>query len=383
MGWETRSGRDGAEHGPYYYRKERTADGVRSVYVGSGETAALFARSDEILAERAALQRFRLRSLLGPIDDALGALRDAERRLRLYRDAYLVACGYRDHKGEWRRRRRSSLTPFSLPPADMAKKSAPQRANTRATLPTKPDGMRVGTALEMDGREVFRPPVGSDEADVRAVEAALRLAEAGDDERAAVDLRKALSAFPPEAFGPSMQGTTTTCVARSYTSQPVPQAFLMLECERNAEALIEPGDSALVAGACRLAALAELALHVAQARASASLGKGESLRLIESLDARVTSAQTRYLRAVATVAKLREMERQERRRVDKHTKTHGSNIPQMAAAEISRRRKARAEAQTVGELLETNPAARPPVPLPAHAGDSTPSPAELDLVASA
>lgn len=369
MGWETRSGRR------YYYRKERTPDGVRSVYVGSGETAALFARSDEILAERAALQRFRLRSLLGPIDDALEALRDAERRLRLYRDAYLVACGYRSHRGTWRRRRcRTVLPPFTLPPDPMA---------TKQNTP-KPTEIQPGGYLQLSGQRAFTMPDDASDEACRRISRALDEAGAeGAGVEAAGRLRSELARLPASAFEPVASALTTVAVATSYARESVAVGMLAAEADRKAEALIEPGDSALVAGACRLAALAELALHVAQARASASLGKGESLRLIESLDARVMSAQTRYLRAVATVAKLREMERQERRRVDKHMKAHGSNIPQMAAAELSRRRKARAEAQTVGELLETNPAARPPVPLPAHAGDSTPSPAELDLVASA
>ncbi len=52
MAWEKRNGRS------YYYRIEREGKRVRSVYIGSGETARLIAQFDQIeRAERIAEQQ--------------------------------------------------------------------------------------------------------------------------------------------------------------------------------------------------------------------------------------------------------------------------------------------------------------------------------------
>ncbi|MDQ3258304.1 MAG: hypothetical protein M3R15_31215 [Acidobacteriota bacterium] len=51
MGWETRGGTS------YYYRKERDGASVRSVYVGSGETASLITQLEEMRSEEVAHQR--------------------------------------------------------------------------------------------------------------------------------------------------------------------------------------------------------------------------------------------------------------------------------------------------------------------------------------
>ena len=77
-------------------------------YVGCGEEAELLAHADEairrdreqrVAEERAAL--WRLRELAAPVLE-LSELAEILAR------AHLVVGGYRNHKGEWRRRRRDA-----------------------------------------------------------------------------------------------------------------------------------------------------------------------------------------------------------------------------------------------------------------------------------
>jgi hypothetical protein len=91
--------------GRYYHRCRRVSGRVVSEYVGSGEAAAAAARADaEDRARRreaaAALQEERdwLESLDADLT-ALCAWADLVAR------AALVAAGYHQHKGQWRKRR--------------------------------------------------------------------------------------------------------------------------------------------------------------------------------------------------------------------------------------------------------------------------------------
>lgn len=86
----------------YYYRYERTGDKVRKIYEGSGRTAQIFAKSDEVLrardetrAEREREDRKRLEATAAPVLE----LEDVSRVLAR---AHLVAGGYKRTKGEWR-----------------------------------------------------------------------------------------------------------------------------------------------------------------------------------------------------------------------------------------------------------------------------------------
>jgi len=99
MGWEDRNGRS------YYYRKERSGDRVRSVYVGGGETARLISlyeglRREEAEEEREAERQARGREM--EIDAELDALGKLIGELAT---ATLIAHGYHQHKRQWRRRR--------------------------------------------------------------------------------------------------------------------------------------------------------------------------------------------------------------------------------------------------------------------------------------
>ncbi len=99
MAWERRG------DGLYYYRSEREDGRVRKRYVGRGEVAQLVARADQTgravrerrrRDERAQLERAREISEAGAeLDAAAEVLARAE----------MVAAGYHNPKGEWRRRR--------------------------------------------------------------------------------------------------------------------------------------------------------------------------------------------------------------------------------------------------------------------------------------
>jgi hypothetical protein len=99
MGWETRGGNS------YYYRKERDGGSVRSVYVGSGETARLIAQLDAMHGDeregkrtlaRAESERWRAQEAEL---DALADMVDA------VTTGVLLAAGYHTHKRQWRLKR--------------------------------------------------------------------------------------------------------------------------------------------------------------------------------------------------------------------------------------------------------------------------------------
>lgn len=100
VAWETRE-----RGGSYYTRSGRENGRVVREYVGTGEVAELLAQADEAVRlererkraeERAELER--LRELAAPVLE-LSELAEILAR------AHIVAGGYRNHKGEWRRKR--------------------------------------------------------------------------------------------------------------------------------------------------------------------------------------------------------------------------------------------------------------------------------------
>ncbi len=93
------------KRGGYWYRSRREGRRVVTDYLGNSELAALLAEDDameaaerelERQAERARRERER------EIDAQVDAAGD---ELRLLVRAHLLANGYHQHKGQWRRRR--------------------------------------------------------------------------------------------------------------------------------------------------------------------------------------------------------------------------------------------------------------------------------------
>jgi len=100
MGWEQRRGRS------YYYRKVREGGRIRSEYVGGGTLAQLCAELDGCGRQERAAKRAADRATRQAEEGVDRQLADAESALTAMTHAALVAAGYRNHKGQWRKRRR-------------------------------------------------------------------------------------------------------------------------------------------------------------------------------------------------------------------------------------------------------------------------------------
>lgn len=102
MGWEQRG------NNRYYYKKEREGSRVKSVYVGSGETAHLIAKFESSSAEVERLLRVK-KSIeareLNKIEDALDR---AVELVQLFTEASLLTAGFHTHRRQWRRKRNVS-----------------------------------------------------------------------------------------------------------------------------------------------------------------------------------------------------------------------------------------------------------------------------------
>ena len=100
MAWEERRGRR------FYYQSERGEDGrVKKRYIGTGEIAEAIAHADEtrrrVREERRAQEREQLERM-----EALAApVLEIDAAADILARAHLVAAGYHQHKGEWRRGR--------------------------------------------------------------------------------------------------------------------------------------------------------------------------------------------------------------------------------------------------------------------------------------
>jgi hypothetical protein len=102
MAWESRE-----RGGPYYTRSRRVNGRLVREYIGGGELARIVSESDanrrtlrkaERQQERAELER--LEVLAAPVGELCEVTEILVR-------AHLLAGGYHEHKGEWRRERRA------------------------------------------------------------------------------------------------------------------------------------------------------------------------------------------------------------------------------------------------------------------------------------
>jgi hypothetical protein len=100
MGWETRD--RGAS---YYYEKKRIGSRVSSVYVGAGlagTLAEVYAQRDR--AEKAA-EREALRREMAKQDAIDSRIDEVCRMTETFVRAVLIAAGFHQHKGQWRRKK--------------------------------------------------------------------------------------------------------------------------------------------------------------------------------------------------------------------------------------------------------------------------------------
>ena len=130
MGLEERNGR------LYYYRKERDGNRVRSVYVGSGPLARWAADMMEEEQWLGGMKRRRLASVREEDHELSEAYRTLARYVRVNVAAALTLENYRRHKRVWRRRR----YPLAVSQKTMSSKKLPE-ANTPASITYRQDGM--------------------------------------------------------------------------------------------------------------------------------------------------------------------------------------------------------------------------------------------------
>lgn len=100
MAWETRRGKQ------YYYRSHRLESGrVRKEYCGTGLAAMAAAKADEDAREARQQERDTIRQIeaeMRPVKDLMNSL---EEGVRLLMAGTLLAAGYHNHRGHWRKRR--------------------------------------------------------------------------------------------------------------------------------------------------------------------------------------------------------------------------------------------------------------------------------------
>lgn len=101
MGWEQRNGRS------YYYHKSRMGGRVRSEYMGAGLLAQLCAEEDDDKRQERNAQRAADRATRQAEAGIDRQLANAESALAAMTHATLLAAGFHNHKGQWRKRRRA------------------------------------------------------------------------------------------------------------------------------------------------------------------------------------------------------------------------------------------------------------------------------------
>ena len=100
MAWESRE-----RGGPYYTRSRRVNGQVVREYIGGGELALIVAEQDAINRTIREARQKREREELERLKPADTAVEEFCRAVETLTRAALVAAGYRNHKGEWRRKR--------------------------------------------------------------------------------------------------------------------------------------------------------------------------------------------------------------------------------------------------------------------------------------
>jgi tRNA U55 pseudouridine synthase TruB len=89
----------------YYYRSVRDGEKIRRVYVGAGEFARIFAEEDLLRRTNRKAQREEERAELERLEALAAPLEELSEAAEVLAHAYLVAAGFHEHRGEWRRTR--------------------------------------------------------------------------------------------------------------------------------------------------------------------------------------------------------------------------------------------------------------------------------------
>ena len=101
MGWEK---------GKYYTRSRRVNGRVVREYVGCGKVAELVATLAELEREERKTEIAERQAMKADLAETTHALGELKTLCTLLTHAALLAAGYRQHKGEWRKQREASNT---------------------------------------------------------------------------------------------------------------------------------------------------------------------------------------------------------------------------------------------------------------------------------
>jgi len=99
VGLEKRNGR------VYYYKSRRDGQKVRKVYVGAGDFAHLAARLDEAERLRRKEECAYWEAERELLEQSAAFLQELEEAAEVLLRAHLLASGFHQHKGQWRRQR--------------------------------------------------------------------------------------------------------------------------------------------------------------------------------------------------------------------------------------------------------------------------------------
>ncbi len=99
MGWEKRG------ENLYYYQSEREGGRVRKRYVGTGEQAERIAHADATIRRTKTERRERARAEMEEAEGLASMADELDDAAEVLARAEMLAAGYRERKGEWRRKR--------------------------------------------------------------------------------------------------------------------------------------------------------------------------------------------------------------------------------------------------------------------------------------
>ena len=101
MGWETRK----RGTGRYYTRSRREGGRVLRQYIGGGTLGRLAAQLDEIERRQREEETAYWREERERFEHNAAFVRELEEAAEVLTRAYLLASGFHQHKGQWRRQR--------------------------------------------------------------------------------------------------------------------------------------------------------------------------------------------------------------------------------------------------------------------------------------
>jgi hypothetical protein len=99
VAWEDRNGTR------YYYRSVRDGERVKKEYLGRGELAETIAHADETIRRHREERRAQEMAEREILEDLAARTLEVREAARVLARASLVAAGYHNHHGEWRRKR--------------------------------------------------------------------------------------------------------------------------------------------------------------------------------------------------------------------------------------------------------------------------------------